>query len=359
MTLKETLHRIASEKNNPCLTISLNTHRTHPDCLQDEIKLKNLAKEAEERVVNEFGKRPAGDLLDKLHATVKEYNYNHSLDSLHLFISNDTCEVVKSLWPTEQEGVHLSDTFAVRPLIKAFNRAEEFLVLVLTQHDVHLYHAYNDHIQHEIRNVDFPFSENRHYITFPDKRTDSKAMDDQVREYYNTVDKALQKVAQETGLHAVVFTNDDNFSKLMSVSDKPSSYYGHSAIDTHHTNTTQLGLAAWDVVKAMQHERRNAAIEEMKSAISAGKVLTDLQEIYLAAREGRGELLIVHESFQQAVLFESDNQFVLIDDVTIPNAVDDITSQIAWEVNLKKGRVVFTDQDSIKEIGHIALKTRY
>lgn len=359
MTLKETLHRIASEKNNPCLTISLNTHRTHPDCLQDEIKLKNLAKEAEERVVNEFGKRPAGDLLDKLQATVKEYNYNHSLDSLHLFISNDTCEVVKSLWPTEQEGVHLSETFAVRPLIKAFNRAEEFLVMVLTQHDVHLYHAYNDHIQHEIRNADFPFSENRHYITFPDKRTDSKAMDDQVREYYNTVDKALQKVVQETGLHAVVFTNDDNFSKLMSVSDKPSAYYGHSAIDTHHTNNTQLGLAAWDVVKAMQHERRNAAIEEMKSSISAGKVLTDLQEIYLAAREGRGELLIVHESFQQAVLFESDNQFVLIDDVTIPNAVDDITSQIAWEVNLKKGRVVFTDQDSIKEIGHIALKTRY
>ena len=359
MTLKETLHLIASEKNNPCLTISLNTHRTHPDCLQDEIKLKNLAKEAEERIVNEFGKRPAGDLLDKLQATVKEYNYNHSLDSLHIFISNDTCEIVKSMWPTEQEGVQLSETFAVRPLIKAFYRAEEYLVLVLTQQDVHLYLAYNDHIQHEIRNADFPFAENRNYITFADKRTDAKAMDDQVREYYNMVDKALQKVVHETGFQTVVFTNNDNYSKLMSVSDRPASYYGFSSIDTHHTNNTQLGLAAWEVVKAMQHERRNNAINEMKAAISAGKVLSDLQEIYTAAREGRGDLLIVHESYQQPVLFETDEQFTLINDVTMPNAVDDITNQIAWEVSLKKGRVVFTDQDSIKEIGNIVLKTRY
>ncbi len=359
MTIKEILHRIASEKNEPCLSISLNTHRTHPDCLQDEIKLKNFAKEAEERIVNEFGKRPAGNLLDKLHAPVKEYDYNHSLDSLHIFISNDTCEIVKSLWPAEQEGVQLSDTFAVRPLIKAFYGAEEYLVLVLTQHDVHLYHAYNDHIQHEIRNAEFPFSENSHYITFPDKRTDAKAMDDQVREYFNTVDKALQKVAHDSGLYTVVFTNTDNYSKLISVSDRPASYYGYSAIDAHHTNNTQLGLAAWEVVKAMQHERNNTAIDEMNAAISAGKVLTDLQEIYTAAREGRGDLLIVHESYHQPVLFETTDRFNLISDVTIPNAVDDITNQIAWEVSLKKGRVVFTAEDSIKTIGNIVLKTRY
>lgn len=359
MTLKEKLHRIAAEKNKPCLSISMNTHRTHPDCLQDEIKLKNLAKEAEERIVNEFGKRECTPLLDRLHEVVKTYNYNHSLDSLHLFVSNDSFELLKSSWPVETEGVHISETFAVRPLIKEFTRAEEYLVLVLSQHDVHLYSAYNDHIQHEIRNADFPFSENRHYITFPDKRTDSKAMDDQVREYFNRVDKALQNVVAETGLHAVVFTNDDNFSKLMSVSEKPASYYGHSAIDTHHTNNTELGRAAWDVVKAMQHERRGGAIEEMKAAISAGKVLSDLQEIYTAAREGRGDLLIVHESYQQPVLFSSNDRFDLIDDVTLPNAIDDITSQIAWEVSLKKGRVVFTSQNDIKEIGHIVLKTRY
>jgi hypothetical protein len=66
MALKEQLQKLATENNNPCVTISLNTHRTHPDNIQDEILLKNLLKEAEERVINEFGKRPVAKLLEKI-----------------------------------------------------------------------------------------------------------------------------------------------------------------------------------------------------------------------------------------------------------------------------------------------------
>ena len=55
---KEKLEKLASEKSSPCVTISMNTHRTSPDNLEDIIGLKNLLKEAHERVVNEFGKRP-------------------------------------------------------------------------------------------------------------------------------------------------------------------------------------------------------------------------------------------------------------------------------------------------------------
>jgi hypothetical protein len=48
-----------------------------------------------------------------------------------------------------------------------------------------------------------------------------------------------------------------------------------------------------------------------------------------------------------------------VDDATTPNAIDDITSTIAWEVLSKKGRIFFTSQDEIKDLGKIVLKTRY
>ena len=66
MALKEQLQKLATEKNTPCVTISLNTHRTHPDNAKDEVLLKNLLKEAEDRVIAEFGKRPVASLLEKL-----------------------------------------------------------------------------------------------------------------------------------------------------------------------------------------------------------------------------------------------------------------------------------------------------
>ncbi|MGL6269123.1 MAG: hypothetical protein ACRC2O_14420 [Chitinophagaceae bacterium] len=52
MMLKEQLQKLANEENSICVTVSLNTHRTHPENLQDEIVLKNLLKEAEQRVQN-------------------------------------------------------------------------------------------------------------------------------------------------------------------------------------------------------------------------------------------------------------------------------------------------------------------
>ena len=96
MAIKQQLERLAEEKSTPCVTISLNTHRTYPDNTQDMILLKNLLKEAEDRVVNEFGKRPVASLLEKLSDVENDVAPRYNLDSLHIFLSNDTKEIIRS-----------------------------------------------------------------------------------------------------------------------------------------------------------------------------------------------------------------------------------------------------------------------
>jgi len=51
--------------------------------------------------------------------------------------------------------------------------------------------------------------------------------------------------------------------------------------------------------------------------------------------------------------------FELTDDVNQTDVIDDITSDIAWEVISKKGRAIFTTQEEIKDLGEIVLKVRY
>jgi hypothetical protein len=48
-----------------------------------------------------------------------------------------------------------------------------------------------------------------------------------------------------------------------------------------------------------------------------------------------------------------------VSDVTQPGVIDDITSEIAMDVITKKGRVVYTDMNEMKELGDVVLKTRY
>ncbi len=80
MALREQLQQLASEHNQPCVSISLNTHRTHPDNAKDELVLKNLLKETKERVLAAFEKRAVAPLLEKIEQVAAEIDVNYNLD---------------------------------------------------------------------------------------------------------------------------------------------------------------------------------------------------------------------------------------------------------------------------------------
>lgn len=359
MALKEKLTRLVEDKSTPNVSILLNTHRTHPDNLKDEIKLKNFLSEAESRVTNEFGKRPVAPLLEKLSNVQESIDPNHNLESLHIFLSNDVQEIIRSTSPISNEGVHISDSFAVRSLIKAYGRRENYLLMLLSQSGVHLYEAMNDTIIEEVMNVDFPFGENLHYSTFADKRSDPKHVDNLVREFLNKVDKALVKVHQETNLACVVICNEDIYSRLQQVADKPEIYLGYAAVDYNNTSEHHIVKQAWELIQPVLRQRKLDAVSEVQEAVPQGAVLTDLQEIYQASIDGRGDLLLINQDFSQPVMMKDERTFNLINDVTKPNAIDDISSSIVWEVIEKGGRVVFLPEGVSSELGAIALKTRY
>ncbi|WGQ14344.1 hypothetical protein [Sphingobacterium faecium] len=359
MILKEQLQKIANVKSIPCVTISLNTHRTHPDNLTDAVSLKNLLKEAEDRLTSEFDKKKIAPLLEKIQTISAKIDLNYSLDSLHIFLSNDTEEIIKSAWQTSHQGVHIAERFAVRSLIKSNNRSTNYVLMLLSQSGVHIYEAVNDSIIGEITNDDFPFAENTLQVENADQGSNARKVDNMVREYLNHVDKACVKVHHETGLPCIVIATEDNYSKLQQVADIPAAYIGHAAINYNHVAPHEIVKQSWKIIESLQQQERTQAISQMKEAVGTGKVLTDLQEIYQAALDGRGELLIVHNDFAQPVVMLDERTFDLVEDTNHENAVDDIVSNIAWEVLSKKGRVVFTTQEDLADLGEIVLQVRY
>jgi hypothetical protein len=180
-----------------------------------------------------------------------------------------------------------------------------------------------------------------------------------VREYLNKVDKALVKVCHETGQRCIVICTEDNYSRLMQVADNPEVYMGYSPINYNDTATHTIAKQAWAIVEERQKEIRAKAITEMQESVGMKGITTDLVEIYKAAKEGRGDLLIAHADFSQPAMVIDDYSIKLIDDPAAEGATDDIVSDIAWQVMSMKGRVVFTRQEEMNSLGQIALKLRY
>jgi len=356
---KDKLEKLASEKNSPCVTISMNTHRTSPENQKDMILLNTLLAEAKERVIKEFGKRPVADLLEKMDHIEKEIDVDFNLDSLHIFLSNSTKEIIKSTWPSMQSSIHVSESFAVKPLIKMFNRTVEYMILKLTKSEVRLLLAINDGIVGEINNDDFPFINSVDESTDSETVTNGKQAENLTREFFNKIDKAVVRVNNKTDMKCVVISTDDNYSRLLKVADKPSVYLGWTNINYNNTANHSIAHDTWQVVNVQQKKGRAEDIKEMQEAVNKGNVITELSEIYQAAKEGRGDLLIVNDNFHQAVRVTGQFSLDLVTDVTLPGVIDDITSDIAWDVISKKGRAIFTTQDELKSLGDIALKVRY
>lgn len=353
------LERIASEINHPCVSISLNTHRTHPDNIPDPLELKKLLKEAKDSVIEAYGKRTTEDLLEKIDTLSEEIDMNYNSDSMHIFLSNTTHEIIKSAWPIPTNVVHVAETFSVKPLIKLFNRTENYLILLLSQSGVHMYHAINDSIIEEFKNDDFPFSSNQHYATHDIKISDSKHTDNLLREYLNKVDKAANKVYNDSEMKMVVICTEDNYSRLMQVADKPSIYLGYVPVNYNDVTPKTIAAAAWKIVEVLQTQTRIDAVSEMQEAVGQGNVITDFSEIYKAVKEGRGDLLITHDDFKPSVKKTGEYSIEIVDGANQPDEQEDIISEMAWEVLSKKGRAIFTHQDAIKSFGDIVLKVRY
>jgi len=356
---KVQFEKLASAKSNPSVTISMNTHRTHPENLQDAILLKRLCKETEERLISEFGKREILPLLENLELIPMEIDTNYNLDSMHIFLSNETKEIVKSAWPVQEDRVQISDTFAIGSLIKSASRDFEYLIVLLSQNVFKIFVALNNAIVGEIENESFSVSENTSSDTERNNINDLKSADNAKSEYFNKVDKGIVKVFNQTNLNCVVMCTDDNYSSLLKVADKPAIYKGHKSMDANNQSSLQIAAQAWEIMQKQQEIREKEAIEEMKEAAGYGKTITDLRSILKAAKEGRGDLLMASGSYSQAVKMTTENTFKLMDDATQPDVIDDITSVIAREVLSKKGRVVFSDLAEFTELGDIILKTRY
>src|SRR5690554_732387 len=215
--LKE-LKDIISES---CVTIILNTHRTSPDNKKDSITLKNLIKEAEERLFADESKRNAKGLVERLKELESKIDHSHNLESLVLFVNEDIAEYTR-LPIAVEERVVIDHTFATRDLVRALHLETNYYVLVLSQQKVRLLEAFNDKVVSEIGSP-FPIENSQFYSTNKAELSNASRQTNLVAEFFNRVDKEVNKIRKDNPLPVLICTEESNYHEYLKVADQKQS----------------------------------------------------------------------------------------------------------------------------------------
>ncbi|NCC30593.1 MAG: hypothetical protein EOM24_01065 [Chloroflexia bacterium] len=346
----------------PCLTITLPTHRTSPDNRQDPIRLRNLVREANERLKDEFGKREVAQLLSNLEATINDLDFARTLDGLAIFVNAETSYVYRVPF-TLPERVVVDETFFTRDMVFAMNRTPRYWVVVLSEQPTRLFEATREDLD-EVRVAGFPLTHGGpgggSGLPNDPAVNSSRFRDEHHRIFFRSVDEALTEVLKEDPLPVAV-VGVDRWTAFFSEITSNASHIVATVRGNHDTTPGhELGKLVWPEVKASLAERRNVVLDELGTAVGGQRSASTLGEVWRFAREGRGATLLVEENYHEAAILD-ESGFRLLPDTgeSGPNHLDDAVDEAITMVMSMGGRVVFVEDGTLEQHGRIALILRY
>lgn len=353
---RETFKMLRSYRQYPCVTIVLPTHRTSPDNKQDAILLKNLVTEAQNRLSEEFTKRDLSSLAKNLQR-VEEIDHNYNKEGLAIFINDQVFHYEKLLFKPEPRVV-IDETFATRDIIRSMHKAENYYVMIISRQKVRLFEGYLEQVS-EVINGNFPMLNETLYETQASNRSVSSKEDDLIKEFFNRADKAFNEIYKNDPADLILMGVDRNITHYQEICDKKSIIVGGITTGGDDAKPHEVAQLAWPLAKEVFASRQRNAIQNLKQAVSANKFESDLQQIYRAIQEGRGDTLFVELGYFQPATIAEDGQIVLSDDPKAPGVIDDLVDELAEEVLQYGGKVVFCENGSLEPYQRIALITRY
>lgn len=356
------VHLVQQIMGYPCISITLPTHRTSPGNRQDPVRVKNLVRQAADRLLEEFPKREMEPLLMRLEKRAESIDYNNLLDGLVLFANQDYCNSFLLPFPVK-ERVVIDETFYTRKLVYALNHTARYWTLVLSEQPTRLFECTRDTFL-EVETEGFPITHTgpggSGRLPGGQGVRKSAYRDEYHRKFFREIDKQL-KIFMDDDPLPIALVGVDRF---LSFFNEVTNYQGDiiTQITGSHDKTSphELAKLVWPQVESNLREKKNEILGVLAKAVSDRKVATEINDIWRMANEGRGRLLLVEKDFHfPARLDESGQHLTPAEDITAPDVIDDAVDEIIETVLSMQGRVMFLDNGQLEDHQRMALILRY
>lgn len=378
---RDELKELMQNSGRPCISIYMPTHRSGPEVQQNPIRLSNLLKDAEKRVID-FGLRApeAREILREVSKVTEDSLFwRHQADGLAIFVSPQHFRMYR-LPIHFDELVVVTDRFHLKPLLRLLNNNSHFYLLTLSQKEIKFFEATRYGINEiklegvpksidEALKYDDPQAKQRFHTRVrgsartedPLFRAHGVGRDDtktDILRYFQKVDEGLHNYLKDERSPLVVAGVDYLLPLYREANSYPHMIEEGIAGSPDGLREDELHEKAWLLVESIfRKDQENAAARYMELA-GTGLASQDIEEIVPAAMQGRVEAIFVPSGLRKWGTYDPERNLVEVHQ-EMQNGDEDLYDLAAIQTFLNGGSVFPVESGKVPGTGNVSAIFRY
>lgn len=323
-----------------------------------EYKLKTALDQVKKELQANYTAEKAMMVLNRLQSLIQKLDYTSNPKSLAIFVS-PLIEKVYYLDTVVEERIIIDDSFEIRDLVFSKNEMQQYLLLIISSKKSRVFLGTNQHLS-RISNgipehaVAFTKDTAERVANFTDPSDMKELMLDK---YMRQIDDHLSQLLKEYPFPVMVMGTSrtaGHFKKISRTKNRVISFI-HGNYDEATTN--ELMKAAAPALTDWRKSKEAEILHQIEAAMDARKLATGIAEVWKAATNKRGKLLVIEKNYMfpaqrgdhkdEIFAWDRNNANKLY----IKDAVDDVIEMVL----ANGGEVAFVDQGALKNYSSIAL----
>jgi hypothetical protein len=377
---KDELKSLMAKQKGFCISMFMPTYRTGAEAQQNQIRLRNLLRVAEEKLLA-GGCRPqeAKTLLEPVHGLVSNVIFwRHVSDGLAVFLSSSVFNYY-CLPADFDELIVVADRFHIKPLLSVLSGDNRFYVLTLSQNEIHLFEGTKLNVSEiEIDTIPKSLAEALQYdelekqVRFhrgtPRGGERSSMMSghgadlddnkDNILKYFRKIDKGLRDLLRDERIPLVLAGVDYLFPIYKEANTYPHLMDEGIAGNPKGMSAEQLHRQAGAIVEPYFQKDENDAIAQYRQSSGTGLTSKDIMEIVPAAYHGRVGLLFIVKGYQKWGIFDSGINGVRLHQ-KMESGGEGLPDFAAIQTFLNGGAVFVLDPEKMPDEAPLAAVFRY
>ena len=354
---------LMQEKLGTCVSIYMPTLNKGVDTQQNQIRYKNLLRDAEERLISAgLRSSEAKDLIAPAQELMGDSSFWWNQKAgLALFFSLDFFKYY--LVPQDfEELVVVAERFHLKPLLPILNKNLEFYILAISQNSLRLFECSRFHSR-EVRLEGMPESldEALNLDGFEKRLQLHTGAEDtklKIFQYFKQIDKGLREFLKDKK-SPLIFAGVDY---LLPIYKEANTYpkLTEKGIpgNPEELSGDKLHSMALPIIDTILEQKKAKAEDKYRQSAGTGLTSRDTTEIINAACDGRVKVLFVVIGVQKWGTFDRETAKVQISDG--PQAGnEDLLDLAAMETFLNGGIIYAVEPGEMPDQSNLAALFRY